>query len=279
MVGVVGWVGRFCHCEAEGRGNPGFPFPAYFCTWEKGRGEGKMFFHSDPANGGGERIEVREKMSRRLATGYWSLVTGFLVLLFLASPAWGYKPHLGFRLGISSATQTGNSEAGGSNFGICGSVLIENEISKHFRIQPEVGFITKGWSENTFLTPDYLDLDYIDIPILLKLVFGEEARSARLGMYIGPAVGILRSGTREWYEGEIFGGRSVTSDVTGDFQSIEYGIVMGFEAGRKRERCAWVFDVRYERSLYSIALEEGEKVINHALSFAFGFLLDLEKPG
>lgn len=118
---------------------------------------------------------------------------------------------VGLKGGLNIATVKGDDIADGvstkTGFNLGAFFMIPvNEI---LTIQPEILYSSKGY---TGTTDKVANLNYLEIPVLLKFSFGEGVKPS---IFVGPYLSMLLSAD---YNG---------SDVKDSFESTDFGIVIG----------------------------------------------------
>lgn len=156
----------------------------------------------------------------------------------------------GVRLGVSLANLTGSDidlsddETKKMRAGIVSGAYVAIKAGDSIVIQPELLYIQKG-TKITFDGGSFaINLDYVEIPILLKYIIGGSG-SVTPSLFIGPSIGFLMTATAK--EGE-----SDADDIKEFQSSSDFGLVFGggldFEAGSMDVG----FDVRYGLGLTPI---------------------------
>lgn len=156
----------------------------------------------------------------------------------------------GVRLGVSLANLTGSDldlsdgETKKMRAGIASGAYVAIKAGDSIVIQPELLYIQKG-TKLTFDGGSFaINLDYVEIPILLKYIIGGSG-SVTPSLFIGPSIGFLMTAT-------VKDGESNESDIKESQSSSDFGLVFGggldFEAGSLDVG----FDVRYGLGLTPI---------------------------
>jgi hypothetical protein len=167
------------------------------------------------------------------------------------------KPRFGIRVGLIIARQTfedGNlDENASSKFGADIAAVLNIPVGEgYFMFQPELHWLQKG-SQIDDIDEDDIGLNYLELPLLLRLNFGDEAKVFVLG---GPSIGFLL-GT----------GDDLDRD---DFNDTEWGLHLGLGLGFE----AVEFDVRYMAGLSDISAVDGD--LSEIKISAFGVGLTLK---
>lgn len=145
------------------------------------------------------------------------LSLGLLASISFAAQAQSIK--YGVKAGASLTTLTGSDSDGAKNkFGFNGGVLANFGINDLFSIQPEVLYSMKGAKVDG--TDAHLNLNYIDVPVLVKVATG----ATGLFFELGPQVGFLASAKAK--------NNSVSVDVKDNAKNVDFGYAagLGFQA-------------------------------------------------
>jgi hypothetical protein len=182
-----------------------------------------------------------------------STLTGLalLALLLTASPASAQRQaDVGFLGGAAFTTLVGldDSVSVQSSTGFAGGVFVGIPVAKSLLIEPELLYINKGASlEGSELS---LNLNYIEIPVLLRYEFQEDGGPFA---YVGPYIGFVANCS--------------TSADTLSFpcadDNIETSTDFGGTIGVGFRKEAWGFDIRYDYG-FTDAIKD-EKGKNSAL--------------
>lgn len=138
--------------------------------------------------------------------------------------------------------------------GFCGGIFLEFNLGKVLTIQPEVLYTMKG-SETA--EGGKLDLDYIEVPVLLKVRL--PIASIHPFLIAGPAFG--------WNLQALVDGIEISDMPTSDYSAVFGG---GLQLGRSLH-----LDVRYTMSLQKLeipdigAIDLKNGVLSATLGFAF----------
>ena len=201
-------------------------------------------------------------MNRVICTG----VVAAAFTLLLGTPAMAQSVQGGIKGGVSFSTLDGLTEVIGDLSGIdvdqrtnwvVGGFLKVN-FGRFVAVQPEVLYVRKGAkaAATGLLTESVkFNLDYIDIPVLLRLQTGQDT-----GFYglIGPSFGINIAAESE--------SGSDTEDISDDINN-DTGLVVG--AGF--DLAHFLIEGRYTQSLTNISSDSsGPDVKHRAVSLLFG---------
>jgi hypothetical protein len=169
-------------------------------------------------------------------------------LLALAAPSQAQSPRIlvGPMAGVSFATLGGAQEAPGVNVGNRAGVVIGGFItvnaSSHVAIESQVLYVQKGANATTGSLQVSYDLDYIQVPVLLKgrYWFGNSDKSLTIAPFVGPAIAFnVHCGV-----GVPTGGNAECSSLGTDAASVDISGIFGIGA----EYAGFVFQGRYDVS-------------------------------
>ncbi len=177
--------------------------------------------------------------------------------------------HKGIHAGLNLATLTGDDvdelfENKGSRSTTALGVFLGFQVGPIVTIQPEVLYMMKGAEFDSAAVNITRKLDYIEIPILLKVNIPVQGNIVKPSVFAGPALGIKVNAEDE-LEGEGISGTDEREDIKNtDFGAV-FGGSIGFAVGSIAQ-----FDlgVRYNLGLTSVddSAAEGD-VKNSVLSF------------
>ncbi len=191
---------------------------------------------------------------------------GMVVILMTSLPAihaqdttgddYNEKARFGVRGGVNIANQTfedGNLDDNSkSKFGADVAVLVNIPIGNgFFMFQPELHWLQKGSVIEDINGDDITNtFNYLELPVLLRLNFGGEAK---IFAFAGPSIGYL------------LGGKSGDIDIDKDlYEDLEWGAHLGFGIGLG----ALEIDVRYMAGLSDISAVDGN--LSEVKNSAFG---------
>jgi len=189
----------------------------------------------------------------------WRILTvgAFAALLILPSAA-AADVRFGIKAGANVANVNGDAlealQDWQSTVGFCGGIFLEFNLGKVLTIQPEVLYTMKG-SETA--EGGKLDLDYIEVPVLLKVRL--PIASIHPFLIAGPAFG--------WNLKAVVDGIEVEDWPTSDYSAV-FGA--GLQLGRTLH-----LDVRYTMGLAKLEIPDLETidlkngVISATLGLAF----------
>ena len=160
-----------------------------------------------------------------------------------------------------------------SKTGFGGGFFFMYQFSNMFAVQPEVYYSMKGAKEKEDIegeTADFtVSLDYIEVPLLLKLIIPIQGSSVHPAVFAGPAVGFNTTA-----KGKIeYAGESYEEDLE-NIKSTEFSLVFGGGVGFPVGNNELGFDVRYNLGLTTIddsadAADVKNNVINFNVYFGF----------
>ncbi len=185
--------------------------------------------------------------------------------LLLGTPAMAQSVQGGIKGGVSFSTLNGLTEVIDDGAGIdvdqrtnwLVGGFVKVNFGRFVAVQPEVLYVRKGAKAVlTGLVTESVkfNLDYIDIPVLLRLQTGQDT-----GFYVlaGPSFGINVAAESESGSG--------TEDISEDINN-DTGLVVG--AGFDLAHI--LIEGRYTQSLTNVSRESGPKVKHRAVSILFG---------
>jgi hypothetical protein len=200
-----------------------------------------------------------------------------LILLFILTAFTSLslaQMQIGPKAGLNLANLTGDDiENADSKTGFAGGVFFMYKFSNMFAIQPEAYYSMKGASEKLDFEGVTVDitytLDYIEVPLLFKLLIPIEGSSINPAIFAGPAIG-FKSTAKVKAEAQ---GQSAEQDME-DIKSTDFGLVFGGGLGFPVGTNELGFDVRYILGLSTIddSAEEADvknSVINFNVYFGF----------
>lgn len=199
-------------------------------------------------------------------------------VLFLFSMMTFAQMQLGLKAGLNIAN-IGGSDADNlvgqsldSKTGFSGGVFFAYQFNNLFAIQPEVYYSMKGATYTESGAELTVSLDYIEIPLLLKLIIPLEGSKIRPSIFAGPAIGF---NTTHKMKVE-YNGQTVEMDIP-DTKSTDFSLVFGgglsFMAGKNELGV----DIRYILGLSTIDnSSDPYDLKNNVINFNayFGFSLN-----
>ena len=186
----------------------------------------------------------------------------------LAGSAQGQTIRYGLKAGVSLAQLTSfNSEVSQSRVGVTAGLMADAALGERLALHPELLFSQKGQrfegsGPGGFTSTDLLRLNYLDLPILLRLKFGNFFAEA------GPQAGYLLSANSSHTQSPT--PYSTSSNTTEGLRRLDAGYVvgMGYQLlGR------WEVNARYNGGLLSVFSGGNGTAANSVFQFQAGYLL------
>jgi len=194
-----------------------------------------------------------------------------LALFFTPLNAQVYIQHIqiGPKVGVNIAKFTDYD----SKIGFAGGIFFQFQFSNLFSIQPEAYYTMKGatisdhrWGDFSYI------IDYIELPLLFKLIIPVEGSIIRPSVYAGPVVGF---NTTAKYKGE-YNDRGLIeiSDISDYIQSTDFSLAFGGGIGFIVGNNELGLDIRYILGLKSVFdnssnVDVKNSVINFNIYFGF----------
>jgi len=167
------------------------------------------------------------------------------------------QARFGIRAGVNISRQKFEDgeldENAQSKFGADFAILVDIPIGDGvFMFQPELHWLQKGSVISDINNGDDVTntFNYIELPLLLRLNFGDEVKLFAIG---GPSIGYLLSGKT--------GGDDIERDL---YEDSEWGLHLGAGVGFG----AIEFDVRYTAGMSDISAHDGD--LGEVRNSAFG---------
>jgi len=154
-----------------------------------------------------------------------------LIFTALTSVSFGQGMQLGLKAGVNFSNLVGDDiEGAESKTGFVGGLFFMYQFNKLFAIQPEAYYTMKGATDEQVILGETADLtislDYIEIPILFKVLIPIENSPIRPSVFVGPYVG-FNSTAKAKLE---YMGDSQEEDIE-DVKSTDFGLVFGAGLG------------------------------------------------
>jgi len=212
----------------------------------------------------------------RIMKKYFILLIIFAGLTSISLPQ---GMQLGLKAGLNIANIGGSDadnligESLDSKTGFAGGIFFMYQFNKMFALQPEAYYSMKGATYSEGGGELTLTLDYIEVPLLFKLVIPVEGSSLRPSIFAGPAVGFNTTAT---FKVE-FDGQSEEQDIKDDVTSTDFSLVFGGALGFMVGKNELGVDIRYILGLSSIddssdSFDLKNNVINFNAYFGFSLL-------
>jgi hypothetical protein len=205
-------------------------------------------------------------------------LTFFFILLSLTSFSLAQHMQIGPKVGLNIATVTGDDADNlfetslDSRTGFNAGLFFMYQFNNLFAIQPEAYYTMKG-AATSFMGADItLKLDYVEIPVLFKVVIPTEGTSLRPSLFVGPALA-FKSGAK--IKGE-YQGQSEEIDIDSVVTSTDFSLVFGAGLGFMIGNNELGVDIRYNLGLTTWDdSDDPFDVKNNVLSFNayFGFTI------
>ena len=177
----------------------------------------------------------------------WSIVVA-CVVLGSAMPARAQGVAVGVKAGVSVANLQFIEEDEkidlDGRVGFVGGVFLIWPANQRFALQTEALYVQKGASHNAVGLEAHLNLDYVDVPVLLRVSTAGSGSGPAFHVFGGPSVGVrVRARSNAVFDGE-----SSSVDVGDDVKRLDVGLVAGagIDVGR------FVVDARFTWGLSNI---------------------------
>lgn len=151
----------------------------------------------------------------------------FFVLFMFSYVAYG-QMHLGLKAGLNMANLSGSDvdnlvgQSLDTRTGFSGGVFFTYQFNNLFAIQPEAYYSMKGATYSESGAKLTISLDYIEIPVLFKLIIPVEGSNIRPSIFAGPAIGFNTTHKMKVeYEGQ-----TVEVDIQ-DAKSTDFSLAFG----------------------------------------------------
>jgi hypothetical protein len=174
------------------------------------------------------------------------LLGGMILLLCVSASAQqagvgvtGKGLKLGFDIANISTEYTELNDFLDSRAGFSGGAFLTYAFNRQFAVQPEILYVTKGAAKDLFFFNAHLNLDYLEIPVLLKFDFMPDGK-IHPNLFAGPALDVLLASK--------FHIISETYDIKDYTKGMDFSLVFGGGFDYKRV----TFDIRYSLGLTNI---------------------------
>ena len=206
-----------------------------------------------------------------------------LLVLSVLSPFTFGQMQLGLKAGLNIAN-VGGSDADNlvdedvdisldSRTGFEGGIFFMYQFNKMFAIQPEAYYSMKGATYSEDEGELTLSLDYIEVPLLFKLLIPIQGSNVRPAIFVGPSVGFNTTAkVNVEYDGETILDLDLKDETTSTEFCLVFGGGVGFGVGNNEVGV----EIRYILGLNSFDdSEDPFDVTNNVLNFNayFGFSL------
>ncbi len=174
------------------------------------------------------------------------LLAGMILMLGVAASAQqttvgvtGKGLKLGFDIADISTDYAELNDFLDSRTGFSAGAFLTYKLNRQFAVQPEILYVTKGAAKDLFFFNAHLNLDYLEIPVLLKFDFTPDG-NMRPNLFVGPALGVLLASK--------FHIINETYDIKDYTKSMDVSLVFGGGIDYRRV----TFDLRYTLGLSGI---------------------------
>jgi hypothetical protein len=199
-----------------------------------------------------------------------------LLILFAFTSFSNAQTQIGPKAGVNIANLGGGDadnligESLDSKTGFSGGLFFMYQFNNMFAIQPEAFYSMKGATYSEGGEELTLTLDYIEVPLLIKLLIPVEGSNVRPSIFAGPAVGF---NTTSKAKIEV-NGQSEEEDLKEDTKSTDFSLAFGGGVGFMVGKNELGVDVRYILGLSTIddssdAWDLKNNVINFNVYFGF----------
>ncbi len=171
-------------------------------------------------------------------------VLGVLIIVLLVSSA-GYGAEwkrVGLQAGLVSANLTGRSKNVNTDprFGRYGRISIGIAFDETYNLESGIAFIEKGWRVTNGDTTDVYNLDYLEVPIIIRINL-RQTPAFQSSAFVGLVWGYNLNGTRETSSPQ-FNETTALDWVRKDEFSITTGIGIAIPTGVG----TFTLDARYQ---------------------------------
>jgi len=203
-----------------------------------------------------------------------------ILFLFVAFTSLSFaQMKLGLKVGGNIANLSGDDvENPDSKFGFAFGGFFEYQFSPLIVVQPEIYYTMKGAtdkeSDGAGGTVDLTyTFDYIEIPVLVKVLIPIQGSNIKPEIFAGPFLGI---NTTAKGKAEFSNGQTIEQDFE-DTKSTEFGVQFGGGIGFNVGKNEVGFDIRYILGLTTVddSVEKADiknNVINFNAYYAFSLL-------
>ena len=129
-----------------------------------------------------------------------------------------------------------------SKTGFAGGLFFMYQFSKMFAIQPEAYYTMKGATYSEGGADLTISLDYIEVPVLFKLLIPIEGSNLKPSIFAGPSIGFNMTAKSKV---EVEGGESQENDFKDETESTEFSLAFGGGLGFMVGKNELGIDVRY----------------------------------
>jgi len=201
-----------------------------------------------------------------------------LIFVALTSVSFGQGMQLGLKAGMNIANVGGSDadniigESLDSRTGFCGGLFFMYQFNNLFAIQPEAYYSMKGATYSESGVDFTLKLDYIEVPLLFKVIIPVQGSGVRPSVFVGPAVG-FKTTAKVKVEVDGQSEEEDIEDVTSTDFSVVFGAGVGFNVGNNEVGV----DIRYILGLSTLddstdPLDIKNNVLNFNIYYGFSIL-------
>jgi len=200
----------------------------------------------------------------------------FVLLVFTTLPQ--AQMQLGLKAGLNIATVSGTDADNlfetslDSRTGFNGGIFFMYQFNNLFAIQPEAYYTMKGAATNLMGADITLKLDYVEIPVLFKVIIPTEGTNLKPSLFVGPALA-FKTGAKIKGENQ---NQSAEIDIDSLVTSTDFSLVFGGGVGFMIGNNELGVDIRYNLGLTTWDdTSDPFDVKNNVLSFNayYGFAL------
>jgi len=196
------------------------------------------------------------------------------MLLFVAfTQSNAQNLRLGFKTGtIFANVTTTPSYTTNTRTGLIIGGVAEIKVADIFYIQPELEYIMKGAEITSGGVSNTWKVNYLQIPVYLKLKFPLQGAQFKPFVLAGPTFGINMSATVDWSNG----GQSGSEDIKSNTESLDMGLDFGAGAEYTiAPKISMYSAIFYGFGLSNISKYNNFTVKNNGFKINVGVLFDL----
>lgn len=216
----------------------------------------------------------KSQIQSPIALSKW--MAPLLMTMLLSTTAFSQNLSIGPKVGFLSSTPAGDDVPADieSISGFTGGIFLKYSTGNVFAIQPEILYTRKGGYYSEGLFSYELNVDYLEIPLLLKaqIPVGEAVFPF---LYVGPYAA-FELNNRE--QGDFF---FVDYESTAAIRDFDAGAVLGAGLDVELEKFFLGFDARYGIGMVNIYEpdDDGDQadIKNRSLSFMVGLGVNLDQ--
>jgi len=174
----------------------------------------------------------------------------FIILAFTSFTV-AQNMQIGPKVGLNIANVGGDDSdqlfdnSPDSRTGFNGGFFFMYQFNNLFAIQPEAYYTMKGATSDFMGVDLSLKLDYVEIPVLFKVVIPTAGTNLRPALFVGPAIG-FNIGAK--IKGE-YQGQSAETDIDSFVTSTDFSLIFGGGLGFMIGNNELGVDIRYSLGL------------------------------